>query len=65
MDFHHHIIIPTLTGVNLTGFMSVKKIEKMYGPFASAQKVEPHSTFSADASGPYILSILFYTHKAS
>ena len=35
----------------------------MYGPLASAEKVESRSTFSADASGPYIVTILFYTRK--
>ena len=37
----------------------------MYEELASAEKVEPHSTFSTDASLPCILSILFYARKAN
>ena len=35
----------------------------MYEELASAETVETHSTFSADARRSYIVPILFYTRK--
>ena len=53
-----HLRAPGLFGA----FYWANKIERTYGHLASAEKVEIHSTFSADTR---TVSILFYALKAN